>query len=250
MSYSNPNRFNEIYVDRVNSKLDDEPRHLVSPRLYGIREPRWKRRGFLRCFATPPKCPPQGLGYGLKRLNRKKLTRRTSTWSNCTIWSKCMNKTLYLKDEDGPVWDKARELAGDKLSPVIVEGLKKFIAEKEGTARALERIVISYRDSSNGDIPKAKGFYGAWIIPPKTPAKVIMHDSSLNESYSRYFCVAVTVKGGIVFYGWLVDYQNKRFHEFVKAYPSFSDAFADEDVAEAARLAFENFGVPVEEIEI
>jgi len=27
-----------------------------------------------------------------------------------------MNNTLYVKDEDSPIWDKARELTADQLS--------------------------------------------------------------------------------------------------------------------------------------
>jgi hypothetical protein len=75
-----------------------------------------------------------------------------------------MNKTLYLKDDDGPLWDRARELSGDKLSPVIVEALKTYVAEKEKTAEGFHRIVINYADIYSGLLLKSQAFEGKWLV--------------------------------------------------------------------------------------
>jgi hypothetical protein len=80
-----------------------------------------------------------------------------------------MNKTLYVREEDGAVWERARELAGDKLSPVIVTALKKFVAEKEAELNLMDRIVIRYSDKENGGRPTAKAFYGRWLITREEP---------------------------------------------------------------------------------
>jgi hypothetical protein len=49
---------------------------------------------------------------------------------------------------DEPIWDPARELADDKkLSPVIVDALKKFIAAKEAETREFYRIEVRFDDS-------------------------------------------------------------------------------------------------------
>lgn len=42
-----------------------------------------------------------------------------------------MNKTIYIKDEDGPIWDRARELTHGKLSALIMGDLKAFVLEAE-----------------------------------------------------------------------------------------------------------------------
>jgi rRNA maturation endonuclease Nob1 len=42
-----------------------------------------------------------------------------------------MNKTLYIKDSDGPIWDRARELAtinGMGLSQLIIGLIKRYVA--------------------------------------------------------------------------------------------------------------------------
>ena len=77
-----------------------------------------------------------------------------------------MNKTLYVKDDDGPVWDKARELTGDKLSQFIMEKLRVFVAEHEGKQKGFERILLRFYE---GSLPRAKAFMGRWIIPPDRP---------------------------------------------------------------------------------
>lgn len=42
-----------------------------------------------------------------------------------------MNKTIYLKNEDGPIWDRARELSRGKLSVIVMEAVKKYVAKTE-----------------------------------------------------------------------------------------------------------------------
>lgn len=67
----------------------------------------------------------------------------------------------------GSVWDRARVLAGEKLSPVIVTGLKGFIAEKgaeEATSRGFSRIEVSYQDADEHSIPRKKGLLGDGIF--------------------------------------------------------------------------------------
>jgi len=80
-----------------------------------------------------------------------------------------MNKTFYLKDEEAAVWDRARELANDKLSPVIVAALRSYVAEQEAQIKQMDRIVIRYNDKATDDRPTAKGFYGKWLITPEDP---------------------------------------------------------------------------------
>lgn len=45
-----------------------------------------------------------------------------------------MNKTIYIKNDQASIWNRARELADNNISAVIIEALKKFIADKEAAA--------------------------------------------------------------------------------------------------------------------
>jgi hypothetical protein len=160
-----------------------------------------------------------------------------------------MNKTIYLRDEEGPIWERARELAGDKLSPVIVAALKRFIAEmeaKEDEAKGFERIQVSYNDSDDHGIPKMKAFHGKWVFPPSKPYDD--YDDSRDSCHK--FAVAVTAKGAAVVHCWREDSEACCWEYKFAVYPSLVAAAADSHMGFAARRAIEKIGVPVEELDI
>ena len=78
-----------------------------------------------------------------------------------------MNKTLYLPDDEAEIWEEARRLANDRLSPVILRALKEYIVSREAEvaeAAGFERIELEFEDGE--DKPKKKAFRGKWIYPP------------------------------------------------------------------------------------
>jgi len=151
-----------------------------------------------------------------------------------------MNKRVYLRDDEVPIWERARELAGDKLSPVIVSALKSFVAQKESEPKGFERIEVRFADSDDHDIPKAKAFYGKWIFPPTKP--VITHNEDCDETH-RY-AVALTAKGGVVVYCWFEDSEAIWRGRFL-VYPSLEAAATDSTVNWPIRQTMERIGVPV-----
>lgn len=158
-----------------------------------------------------------------------------------------MNKTLYIRDEDIQIWDRARELAGeDKLSPIIVAGLKKFIANKEAEeaeSRGFGRIEVSYNDVAQHGIPKRKAFTGKWIYTPKEPLR-------LSGDYtSYYYAIAQTAKGNFAFLSWEEGPDGKGYDHF-QVFPSLEAAAADNDLNAAAHLTIKKLGVAVEELDI
>jgi hypothetical protein len=159
-----------------------------------------------------------------------------------------MNKTLYIRDEDVQVWERARELAGGGLSPVIVSGLKKFITEKEGEeaeSKGFERIEVSYFDADEHGIPKRKAFYGKWIYPPDKPLAFSSEDGYSSDNY----VVAQTAKQNFVFLTWTEDGEGRGHSHFVVC-PSLEAAAADADLNPAVRHAMKKLGVRVEELDI
>lgn len=158
-----------------------------------------------------------------------------------------MNKTIYIRDEDIGVWDKARELAGEKLSPVIIAALKRFVSENEGVARGFERIVVQYADSANHNIPRAKAFIGRWIIPPEEDFSRIVHDEF--GSTKTFAAVAITAKTRVVVYS-RTEYEGTETESF--------DVFDSLELAAAKGhsnsaiicAAMERQGVPIEDLDI
>jgi hypothetical protein len=159
-----------------------------------------------------------------------------------------MNKTLYIRDEDAPIWDRARKLADEKkLSPVIVDALKRFIADREAEETGFERIVLRYSDYSSNGLPKAKAFYGRWIYPIDQPLR--LRNSEENGYEGRAYAIAITSKNNVVFYGWDYDPHSNWKYTF-DVFPSFEEASADPVVGLAANFAYGKLGVPVEELDI
>jgi hypothetical protein len=159
-----------------------------------------------------------------------------------------VNKTIYIRDEDVPVWERAKGLAGDKLAPVVVDGLRKYVAQKESEdaeSRGFERIVLSFQDADDYMVPKKKAFMGKWLIPADAPFRVFDDDGREFEEYA----VAVTPRNAAVFYYWTEEGQYFHGRHF-KVFPSLKDAAADQRLRWAAIKAIETVGVPVEELDI
>jgi hypothetical protein len=168
-----------------------------------------------------------------------------------------MNKTLYLPDDEAETWEKARRLANDRLSPVILKALKEYIMTKEAEvaeAAGFDRIDIEFEDSDDNQLPKWKAFRGKWVFSRSDPLRVCNDDGTSCKLYS----VAVTAKGNVVVFMWETEvetqgeYAGEQYifgHRFL-VFSSFEQAASDKDVNHAIREAIRKRGVPVEELDI
>ncbi|MEU1525244.1 EXLDI protein [Nocardia rhamnosiphila] len=52
------------------------------------------------------------------------------------------NKTIYVADDDLPLFQRAQELVGGNLSGAVVTALKRFIELEEGKVEGYEEIVL------------------------------------------------------------------------------------------------------------
>ena len=158
-----------------------------------------------------------------------------------------MNKTVYVAEEEAGTWEKARGLANDRLSPVIVKALKEFILTKEAEAAeaaGFERLEVAFDDADDNYIPKRKAFRGKWIIDPDNPLRIRESEGAMNA-----FAVAVTAKGQVVVFHWVQGKQYAYNHRF-RVFPSFQAAAEDRDINVAVREAIRRHGVHVEELDI
>ena len=147
-----------------------------------------------------------------------------------------MNKTIYLPDNEAETWDRARKLADDRLSPIILTALKDFVARKEAEKTGFERIEVAFDDPEDNYRPKIKAFYGKWLFSPDEPLKTV------GWSY----CVAITAKGSVVFHTRNLLGRHQGFRIF----KSFDEALSDRSVQSVAQEALRKRGVPVEELDI
>ena len=52
------------------------------------------------------------------------------------------NKTIYVSDEDLPLFERAQELSGANLSSAIIHALKRFIELEEAKQRGLDEVTV------------------------------------------------------------------------------------------------------------
>jgi EXLDI family protein len=52
------------------------------------------------------------------------------------------NKTIYVSDDDLPLFERAQELSGSNLSSAIVHALRRFIELEEAKQRGLDEITV------------------------------------------------------------------------------------------------------------
>ncbi|HEY3739437.1 MAG TPA: hypothetical protein VGL53_06320 [Bryobacteraceae bacterium] len=158
-----------------------------------------------------------------------------------------MNKTIYIRDADVGVWDRAKELAADGLSPIIVDALRAYVLGREARHKGFERILLAFTDSES-HVPKKIAFYGRWIYDLQHPWS---YSAESDDLAHRNFAVAETAKGGVAVFSWSshdeVEYEIG--HTF-KNYSSFLKAAADPFVRPAIQMAMSKRGVEVEELDI
>lgn len=53
------------------------------------------------------------------------------------------NKTIYVRDEDLPVFEEAEKLGGDSLSAVIAQAVKRFVQVKRAEQQGMQEYTLS-----------------------------------------------------------------------------------------------------------
>ncbi len=157
-----------------------------------------------------------------------------------------MNKTVYLRDEEVAVWERARELSGDKLSPVIVSALRQYVLEKEARQKGFERLEIEFSDANCNGLPRKKAFYGRWIFPPNNPHRVGREN---DDTVSYCGALATTAKGNVVTCTWTEDREGQSYKTF-QVYTSFEKGVEDPETSWVVKWAIRKIGIPVEELDI
>src|SRR5260370_25330087 len=114
-------------------------------------------------------------------------------------------RNVSVRAEDGEVWKRADEYAGDSLSQLVADLPRKYVAQHDGQAGGLERIVLEVVVKGDappgpwekGDIRKV-AFYGRWLVGDpvkrKNPIPGVT-EMAVSDGDMNLYGVALT-KGG------------------------------------------------------
>lgn len=98
------------------------------------------------------------------------------------------NKTIYVSEDDLPLFERAKAISGDNLSATIAEALSQYIDQHGAKERGFEKITLKV-----GKVAYSmKRFEGRLLAKAVTPAK----DDRPGEAFEVY----ETVKGNYVAY--------------------------------------------------
>jgi hypothetical protein len=163
-------------------------------------------------------------------------------------------RTIYVREEDQPIWDEAKDIVGESLSAYLTNHLRTMISAHEAAAAGSQRILLSFRESG---IAKTKGFYGRWLISPEKPFAVWHLDINGDEDPSyppNRYAVAITAKNNIVVFKF-GERERKENGKFdwgeLRVFDSFEMANTHEEIPLGLIAeAMEVLGVEVEELDI
>jgi hypothetical protein len=108
--------------------------------------------------------------------------------------------TLYVKDADLPLVEKAKEKLGDSLSATFIDCIRQRLQEQEQDLSSMDRITIETR-SKNGAPTIRKSFEGRWLVCPESDDLTAEPDNSgVGWDYNIVYGLARTRKGALVVY--------------------------------------------------
>jgi hypothetical protein len=127
------------------------------------------------------------------------------------------NRTIYVRETDAEVWEKAERLAGGSLSALIAEALRRYVEQEEQKERmGMESIEIEFWGP--GDIPYQAEFVGRWLL---WPDEWETRTGEPGYDAGAYYGVALTQRGNIAVY---VRHVNDGFAPILQTYKSFEEA--------------------------
>jgi hypothetical protein len=146
------------------------------------------------------------------------------------------NKTLYIRDEDAAVWERAEQAASrtrQSVSQLVTAALRHYLPTVHTPDDHMEDIRVrvgtgtSHFDATFEDYDQVESFTGRWLVPPGDEARSAAARHASGYSYG----VALTRRGQIAVYSY---HPQGRGPAALTAFPSLDEADLPADIAEKA----------------
>lgn len=127
------------------------------------------------------------------------------------------NKTIYIREADAEVWERAEKLAGGSVSALITEALRRYVEEEQQKEQTgMEQIEVEFWGPE--DRPYQAAFVGRWLLwPDETETRT----GEPGYDAGAYYGVALTRRGDIAVY---IRHVNDGFAPILTTYKSFEEA--------------------------
>ena len=130
------------------------------------------------------------------------------------------NKTIYIREADTELWEKAEQLAGGSVSALLTEALRRYVEEEELREHTgMETIEVGLWGPEERPYPVQ--FVGRWLLYPD-PDETRTGEPGYDAG--GYYGVALTQRGNIAVY-WA--HCNEGRAPTLHTYSSFEEAEED-----------------------
>jgi hypothetical protein len=134
--------------------------------------------------------------------------------------------TLYVKDADLPLVEKAKQKLGDSLSAVFIDCIRKRLEELPPPKGKIGKITVEVRREAGAPTIR-KSFEGRWLIHPDNDfLRAESDDSGVRWDGKTTYGLAVTKKGALVVYE--SDPEENDGAATMEIYQDFDELKADE----------------------
>lgn len=112
------------------------------------------------------------------------------------------NKTLYVKDSDLPLWEKAQAELGESVSSLFADCLRQRLEEKarekeqDTVLGRMEKIKLTFWNENDEPVI-VKSFVGRWLVNDLEPEQ---DQSGVSWGANDRYSVAQTKQGKLVVY--------------------------------------------------
>jgi len=115
-------------------------------------------------------------------------------------------RNVYVRAEDAAIWERAEQLAGESLSQLIADQLRRYVAQRDVEASGFERIVVEA--IVKGEAPpgpwdkevRRVAFDGRWLVgePVKRQhPRPGVYERAISDGDMHLYGVALTRRGKI-----------------------------------------------------
>ena len=134
--------------------------------------------------------------------------------------------TLYVKDADLPLVEKAKQKLGDSLSAVFIDCIRKRLEELPPPKGKTGKITVEVRRETGAPTIR-KSFEGRWLIHPDNDnLRAESDDSGVRWDGKITYGLALTKKGALVVYE--SDPEENDGVATMEIYQDFDELKADE----------------------
>jgi hypothetical protein len=145
------------------------------------------------------------------------------------------NKTIYIREADTGLWEKAETLAGGSVSALLSEALRRYVEEEELKEQAgMENIEVQLWGPE--ETPYRAQFVGRWLLHPD-PDETRTGEPGYDAG--GYYGVALTQRGNLAVY-WA--HCNEGRAPELNTYSSFDEAESESVPGDILALAASEMG--------